>query len=247
MKDFEREYRKWSMVALISVVILLFTIATIDAFLGFDFSRNMYVMSIVATGCVLALLSLTWIRILNCKLMKSDFWGNDETEEKDKRAEALATVEETPKCISMSDVEMCIRKEGYIPQTEEERVFFKIAGERFEVYYQDEKFTLVKRYCLGDDVDMDLVLRACSIAHDEIFMFRSYVHTYEDGRSILCFEAETYISSVAEMEKYFPQYLNVLLYACERQREIYQQLVEDRTSKIVDKSGSEVREPKVVS
>ena len=159
MKDFERDYRKWSMVALISVVIFLFTIATIDAFLGFDFSRNMYVMSIVATGCVLALLSLTWIRILNCKLMKSDFWGNDETEEKDKRAESLATVEETPKCISMSDVEMCIRKEGYIPQTEEERVFFKIAGERFEVYYQDEKFTLVKRYCLGDDVDMDAVLK----------------------------------------------------------------------------------------
>lgn len=84
--------------------------------------------------------------------------------------------------------------------------------------------------------DMDEV--SCSIAHDEIFMFRSYVHTYEDGRSILCFEAETYISSVAEMEKYFPQYLNVLLHACERQREIYQQLVADRTSKIVDKSGS---------
>lgn len=235
MNKFEKDYRKWSTTALISVVMFLFTIATIDAFLGFDFSRNMYVMSIVVTGCILSLLSLTWIRILNCKLMKSDFWGNDETEEKDKRAEAIAAVE------------MCIRKEGYIPQTEEERVFFKIAGERFEVYYQDEKFTLVKRYCLGDDVDMDLLLRACSIAHDEIFMFRSYVHTYEDGRSILCFEVETYISSVAEMEKYFPQYLNALLHACERQREIYQQLVEDRTLKKVEKSGLEVMEPKVMS
>ena len=44
MKDFERDYRKWSMVALISVVIFLFTIATIDPFLGFDFSRKMYVL-----------------------------------------------------------------------------------------------------------------------------------------------------------------------------------------------------------
>ena len=82
MKDFEKDYRKWSKVALISVIILLFTITTIDAFLGFDFSRNMYVMSVVATGCVLALLSLTWIRLLNSKLMRSDLWDNDENEGK---------------------------------------------------------------------------------------------------------------------------------------------------------------------
>jgi hypothetical protein len=40
MKEFEKDYRKWSRVALISIVMFLFTIATIDAFLGFDFSKN---------------------------------------------------------------------------------------------------------------------------------------------------------------------------------------------------------------
>lgn len=247
MKDFEKDYRKWSKVALISVIILLFTITTIDAFLGFDFGRNMYVMSVVATGCVLALLSLTWIRLLNSKLMRSNLWDNDENEGKDKPAEALAPVEVTPKGISMSDVELCIRKEGYIPQNNGETTLFKISGEAIEAYYQEDKFTIMKKYGLGEDVDHSLLLKACSQAHDEIFMFRSYIHTYDDGKSILCFEVETYLNSVTELERFFPQYLNVLLHACERQRDIYHQLLEESASNNADKSISGVRESKVVS
>ena len=66
MKDLEKDYRKWSKIALISIVMFLFTIATIDSFLGFDFSKNMYVMSIVCTGVMMTMISLSWIRILIC-------------------------------------------------------------------------------------------------------------------------------------------------------------------------------------
>ena len=171
MKKFEKDYRKWSTVAMISIVMFLFTIATIDAFLGFDFSKNMYVMSIVVAGCTMALISLTWIKILNCKHMR--------TELQEPAKPAPEEKVDDNKAITLESIEMCIRKEGYVPQSEDDHVTFKIAGEMYEVYFQEDKFTMVKRFGIGDDTKKDLLMQACSQAQDEIFMFRSYVHTYE--------------------------------------------------------------------
>ena len=42
MENLEKEYRKWGTIALCCVMTLLFTIAAIDSFLEFDFSKNMY-------------------------------------------------------------------------------------------------------------------------------------------------------------------------------------------------------------
>jgi hypothetical protein len=142
---------------------------------------------------------------------------------------------------------MCIRKEGYIPQIEDDITFFKISGERFDVMYQDQKFTLAKRFGLSDDTDIDMLLRASSQTQDEIFMFRSYVHKYDNGQCMICFEVETYLDSVAELEKYFPQYLNVLLHAVERQREIYYQMKETEQKKGEEHTSTSSREPKVLS
>ena len=52
----------------------MMAIVLCDSKLGFDFSRNMYMMSFIACGCVLSLLSLTWISILN---LESRFMGKD--------------------------------------------------------------------------------------------------------------------------------------------------------------------------
>jgi hypothetical protein len=239
MKEFEKDYRKWSRVALISIVMFLFTIATIDAFLGFDFSKNMYLMSIVATGCVMSLISLTWIRILNCKLMRTDLVEPAKPAHQEKVDDDRTITPET--------IEMCIRKEGYVPQVEEGVVSFKIAGEIYEVYYLDEKFTILKKFGIGEDIDKDLLLKACSQAHDEIFMFRSYTHTYDNDRTVLCFETETYVHSTAELERYFPQYLNVLNAGIERQREIYHHLVEDTISSKPEAAVQGLPDSKVVS
>ena len=236
MEKLYKEYRKWGTIALCCVMTLLFTIAAIDSFSGFDFSKNMYLMSIVATACLLAFISMSWIRLLNCKLMRTDLV--EAPKSTDKPAETNA--------ITLADVEMCIRKEGYVPQTEEDRIVFKIAGERYEVFYQDEKFTLVKRFGLTEDVDKGLLQKACAQAQDEIFMFRSYIHSYDTNTMVLCFEVETYVSSLSELERYLPQYLNVINHAIERQREIYHQLLEE--SKPQDENaGADSKEHKVVS
>ena len=237
MEKLEKEYRKWGTIALCCVMTLLFTIAAMDSFLGFKFSKNMYVMSIVATSCLLAIISMSWIRLLNSKLMRTDMI--DSPKSSDKPAE--------PNAITLADVEMCIRKEGYVPQVEEDRVMFKIAGERYDVYYQDDKFTLIKRFTLADDVNKELLLKACAQAHNEIFMFRSYTHTLENSTTLLCFEVETYVTSLAELEKFFPQYLNVINHAIVRQREIYHQMIENNNSMQVASIQADAKEHKVVS
>ena len=211
---------------------LLFSIAAIDSFLDFDFSKNMYVMSIVATSCLLAIISMSWIRLLNCKLTRINLVNTDKAE---------------PNAITLADVEMCIRKEGYVPQVEEDRVMFKIAGERYDVFYQDDKFTLIKRFTLADDVNKELLLKACAQAHNEIFMFRSYTHTLENSTTLLCFEVETYVTSLAELEKFFPQYLNVINHAIVRQKEIYHQMIENNNSMQVASIQADAKEHKVVS
>ena len=232
MEKLEKEYRKWGTIALCCVMSLLFSIAAIDSFLDFDFSKNMYVMSIVATSCLLAIISMSWIRLLNCKLMRINLVNTDKAE---------------PNAITLADVEMCIRKEGYVPQVEEDRVMFKIAGERYDVYYQDDKFTLIKRFTLADNVNKELLLKACAQAHNEIFMFLRYTHTLENSTTLLCFEVETYVTSLAELEKFFPQYLNVINHAIVRQKEIYHQMIENNNSMQVASIQADAKEHKVVS
>ena len=186
----------------------------------------------------MALISLSWIRILNCKLMRPDL------------VKPIRLAEPGPtdnRDITSADIERCIRKEGYVPQNDGDRTIFKIAGEVYEVYYENECFTMAKRFTLGEDVDKTLMNESCSKTQDEIFMFRSYVHTYDDGKLVLCFEVETYLSSAAELEKHFPHYLNVLLHAVDRQKEIYFQINETEQNTLKEITNPAIAEPRVVS
>ena len=64
-KKFKETYLQWSKAVIISVAFILNAIVMCDYFLGFDFSKNMYMMCFIATGFVLAILSITWISVLN--------------------------------------------------------------------------------------------------------------------------------------------------------------------------------------
>lgn len=118
---------------------------------------------------------------------------------------------------------------------------------KYDVYYQDEKFTLVKRFAISDDIDRNLLLKACTQALDEIFMFRCYTHCYDDKTTLLCFEVETYVNSLKELERFFPQYLNVINHAIERQREIYYQMLADSKQHEMGSVTTTAKELKVVS
>lgn len=237
MNKFEQQYRQWGAIALLSTVIMLLLIAVLDYLLEMEFSKNFYIATLVGASFLMGIISLSWIQVLNTRLMRADV----------KKSNTPPIQQEQTRKVTQGDIEMCIRKEGYIPQVEDDMTFFKILGERFDVIYQDEKFTLGKRFGLSEDTDIDMLLKACSQTQDEIFMFRSYVHKYDNGQCMICFEVETYLDSVAELEKYFPQYLNVLLHAVERQREIYYQMKEIVQKKGEEHTSAASREPKVVS
>lgn len=240
MAKFLKEYRKWGTIALCCVLTFLFTIAAIDGLLGFDFSKNMYLMSIVATACLLAIISMSWIRILNCKVMRKDPVNLDE-------AVKPAAHQNQSNGISLKDVELCIKKEGFVPQREKDGIVFKIAGTKYYICYQDEKFKLITGFVLSENVDKDLLLKACAQAHYEIFMLRSYTHNYDNNTTWLFFEVETYVNSVTELDRYFPKYLNVINHALARQAEIYQQMLKENESYEKEKADACSRGNKVVS
>ncbi len=66
-KEFKRCYVKWSYAVAFAVPTLMMAVVLCDSLLGFDFSHDMYMMSFIATGCVLALLTITWISVLNAE------------------------------------------------------------------------------------------------------------------------------------------------------------------------------------
>ena len=237
MNKFEQQYRQWGAIALLSMVIMLLLIAVLDYLLEMEFSKNFYIATLIGASFLMGIISMSWIQVLNTRLMRAD----------GKKCNIPPIRQEQTRKVTQGDIEMCIRKEGYIPQVEDDMTFFKISGERFDVMYQDQKFTLGKRFGLSEDTDIDMLLRASSQTQDEIFMFRSYVHKYDNGQCMICFEVETYLDSVAELEKYFPQYLNVLLHAVERQREIYYQMKETVQKKGEEHTSTSSREPKVLS
>ena len=216
---------------------MLLLIAVLDYLLGMEFSKNFYIATLIGASFLMGIISMSWIQVLNTRLMRAD----------GKKCNIPPIQQEQTRKVTQDDIEMCIRKEGYIPQVEDDMTFFKISGERFDVIYQNEKFTLGKRFGLSEDTDIDMLLKACSQTQNEIFMFRSYVHQYDNGQCMICFEVETYLDSVAELEKYFPQYLNVLLHAVERQREIYYQMKETEQKKGEEHTSTSSREPKVLS
>lgn len=66
-KEFKRCYVKWSYAVAFAVPTLMMAVVLCDSLLWFDFSHDMYMMSFIATGCVLALLTITWISVLNAE------------------------------------------------------------------------------------------------------------------------------------------------------------------------------------
>ena len=244
-EGFKKSYVRWSYAVAVCITTILMTITLCDIKLGYDFSENMYIMSVVATGVLLALLSLTWISILNSKLFKDRLSSGADSKETLK--EASSTVQQETPVIELTDIEQCIRKEGFVPVRKDNFISFKISGEEIEVFYNDEKLSLVRTYGLDDDVNLDILSQACSILHDSTFLIRSSLHKYDNNQMGLVFEVQTMVTSPIELDRYFNRYLNLLYHGIERHREIYGKLLEESAKPVKEMPVSQGHEHKVVS
>lgn len=71
-KQFKQAYLKWSNAIALCIPCMMMAVVLCDYLLGFDFSKDMYVLAFIATSCILSFLSITWISVLNLesKFMK---------------------------------------------------------------------------------------------------------------------------------------------------------------------------------
>lgn len=196
-KEFKTQYMKWSKAVAVSVPLLVVGVAICDALLGFDLSKNMYMMGFICTGVVLALLSLTWISALN---LESRFMKNDVTRVVD------------DECITLSDIAECIKREGYIPDVydEDDTVFFKIQGDTYRVYYSEGRFALYKHYVIDEDTDVELLKKATELTEEKIFALKIFTGEEPDGTKGILFQVSLLLTSQYELKRHFPRCLDII-------------------------------------
>ena len=243
-EEFKKGYVRWSYAVALCIPTLIFGLALCDQILDHDFSRNMYLMSFICCGTVLSFLSLTWISILNSRMFKE--WLIGESASTPSKG-SLGDPSQDNRKADLSDIEQCIRKEGFVPVRKDNFISFKNSGEEVDVFYNDEKLSLVQTYWLDDEVNLDILSQACSMLHDSTFLIRSSLHKYDNGQKGLIFEVQTLVSSLTELDKYFSAHLNLLYHGIKRHREFYGKLLEESAAHSTETPSSHAHESKVLS
>ena len=198
-KRFKETYLKWSKAVIITAACLLNAIVLCDHFLGFDFSKNMYMMSFISTGVVLAFLSISWISVLNLESRFLRAWHTNVIDDADE--------------ITLESIAECVRKEGYAPEIDQENnaVQFKIQGEPHRITYADSRFCMYKSYVvLEEKTDIDLLKKAILSAEENVFGLKVFYREYEDGRKGIIFQFSSLFASNAELNKHFSRCLSIL-------------------------------------
>ena len=232
-EELMNNYSRWSSVVLVCIVALVATICLSDIIFDFGLTKNTYLLMFIISGAVLAVFSVVWISILN----------------RNKPTECVITqpTVANERAMDLSDIEYCIRKEGYIPVRRDNYVSFKISGEEIEVFYEDEKLSLVRTYGIGEEVNLDILSKACSALHDTTFLIRSSLHQYDNNHIGLVFEIQSLVVSPKELERFFERHLGLLIHSIERHKEIYGKLMEELASNTDAKQLAAARDHKLVS
>lgn len=213
----------------------------------------MNIMLIVATAVLVSLIALIWISLTNSKLLKELLSAGAVSKDAVSalQQESSSVLGETSpnavQVVEFADIEQSIRKEGFVPVRKDNYISFKISGEEVDVFYNDEKLSLVRTYGLDDEVNFDVLSQACSILHDSTFLIRSSLHKYDNDQMGLVFEVQAMVTSPVELDCYFSRYLNLLYHGIERHREIYRKLMEERVTEVKDVHPPHVHDQKVVS
>lgn len=220
-KKFKETYLQWSKVVIIAVAFILNAIVMCDHFLGFDFSKNMYMMCFISTGFVLAFLSITWISVLNLegRFMKS--WSTRVIDEE----------------ITLQDIADCVKNEGYLPEIDEENhaVVFKIQGEIHRITFNESRFCLYKHYTVKEDVtDIDILNQAIAPTHESVFGIKVYYREYEDGTKGIIFQFASLFSSMSEIQHHFTRCINIINTAVDFHRETYKELEEKKKNNSIE-------------
>ena len=220
-KKFKETYLQWSKAAIISVVCILYAIGLCDYFLGFDFSKNMYMLSFIATGSLLAFLSISWISVLNLEGRFVRKWHVNVIDEE----------------VTLKDIADCVKNEGYLPEIDEENhaVVFKIQGEIHRITYKEDRFCMYKHFTVKEDVtDIDILTKAIAPTQESVFGIKVYYREYDDGGKGIMFQFSSLFGTVSEIQRNFARCISILNASVEFHREKYQELDEKKKNSLLE-------------
>ena len=215
-KEFKQYYLKWSKAVAFFIPTMLFALVLCDHLLGFDFSKNMYVIAFIACSVMMAFLSTSWIsalnlesRFLNCKVER--------------------VVDELDDDITLTDIAECVKMQGYTPDILEDdnSVMFRIQGELYRVHYKDCRFSLYKYYNIGDTTDVELLKKAIIPTEEHVFGMKVFVTSPEAESASIIFQFSSLFKSVKELQVHFPRCLSTLHHGIIFHRERYAELAGD--------------------
>ena len=215
-KEFKQYYLKWSKAVAFFIPTMLFALVLCDHLLGFDFSKNLYVIAFIVCSIMMAFLSTSWIsalnlesRFLNCKVER--------------------VVDELDDDITLTDIAECVKIQGYTPDIQEDdnSVMFRIQGELYRVHYQDCRFSLYKYYNIGDATDVELLKKAIIPTEEHVFGMKVFVTSQNENSASIIFQFASLFKSVKELQVHFPRCLSTLHHGIVFHRERYAELEGD--------------------
>ena len=215
-KEFKQYYLKWSKAVAFFIPTMLFALVLCDHLLGFDFSKNLYVIAFIVCSIMMAFLSTSWIsalnlenRFLNCKVER--------------------VIDELDDDITLTDIAECVKMQGYTPDIQEDdnSVMFRIQGELYRVHYQDCRFSLYKYYNIGDATDVELLKKAIIPTEEHVFGMKVFVTSQNENSASIIFQFSSLFKSVKELQVHFSRCLSTLHHGIGFHRERYAELEGD--------------------
>ena len=215
-KEFKQYYLKWSKAVAFFIPTMLFALVLCDFLLGFDFSKNLYVIAFIACSIMMAFLSTSWISALN---LESRFMN----------CKVERVVDELDDDITLTDIAECVKMQGYTPDIQEDdnSVMFRIQGELYRVHYQDCRFSLYKYYNIGDATDVELLKKAIIPTEEHVFGIKVFVTSPEAESASIIFQFSSLFKSVKELQLHFPRCLSILHQGIVFHRQRYAELEGD--------------------
>jgi hypothetical protein len=234
--EFKRYYLKWSNAVIFCIMGLLMSVVAADAFLGFDFSKDMYTICFIATGCMLGFMSMTWISALNFI-----FSGRREV--------AIPSLSDEERA-NLDVICDCVRAEGYMPmlhEDDEKAVSFKINGNAFSITYTDECFALYKEFEVSSETDMVLLKEASAAIENTFFLVKIFIRKSEDGSYNLIFQVPMAVSTARELRIQFAKCIRIMHNSIRYHQEKYRDLMLERQGQSLEAGSVETSEHKVLS
>lgn len=145
--------------------------------------------------------------------------------------EAARRVFPSKQKLTIDRIKHFIREEGFVPvQNGDDRVAFKVQGERYEIHYDGVRLCFVKNYALPEKgLSMKVMLAACHKVTGEVYGVKAMIGKEKNVCS-LRFCAESICRSYSDFSSQFHYYMEAINHCVNFQKEAYCSLLEQMPS-----------------